>query len=279
MLCFQFLALTACLYLAVVNAHPLQDLSVTKALSAHSKLAKRTNPSIGKGIDVNDKDEGGKLVPRQGRPTTGAFSNVQELLDYAVFDSEKGIDTSSPIFSHYFLEEHRDKVKKVLLKLMGDPTSRKDHKNEGAGKLGQITFQGVDTPNTGDDAGCAKPGTRMYTEYYDTEAPVTVVCEDAWVFPDRDDQDCDELGDTLSDDFPILGHLVLHEYSHWDWFLRDIAHGSIVDQHGADEQISGYGLENAYHDLDKNYAWYTTEVLWSILCNKEYKPPGDDDSD
>ncbi|KAL8640178.1 MAG: hypothetical protein Q9228_002879 [Teloschistes exilis] len=229
---------------------------------AGNKLAKRTNPSIGKGIDVNDKDEGGKLVPRQGRPTTGAFSNVQELLDYAVFDSE-----------------HRDKVKKVLLKLMGDPTSRKDHKNEGAGKLGQITFQGVDTPNTGDDAGCTKPGTRMYTEYYDTEAPVTVVCEDAWVFPDRDDQDCDELGDTLSDDFPILGHLVLHEYSHWDWFLRDIAHGSIVDQHGADEQISGYGLENAYHDLDKNYAWYTTEVLWSILCNKEYKPPGDDDSD
>lgn len=33
------------------------------------------------------------------------------------------------------------------------------------------------------------------------------------VNPDRDDLTCDELGDTLSDEMIILGHLVLHEYT------------------------------------------------------------------
>lgn len=102
------------------------------------------------------------------------------LLAHRSFVPGKGIDSDSPIFTHYFLEDHRDKVKKVMLKLMGNPAGMEDVKNEGADELGQITFQGVDTPNNGDDAGCDKPGTRMYTEYYDTEGPVVVVCEDAW---------------------------------------------------------------------------------------------------
>lgn len=28
-----------------------------------------------------------------------------------------------------------------------------------------------------------------------------------------------------------------------------------------------------------SYAWYATEVLWSGLCSKTYKAPGDSDSD
>ncbi|KAL8950524.1 MAG: hypothetical protein Q9222_003447 [Ikaeria aurantiellina] len=269
----------------------MQDQSTTLALSARSKLMKRTNPIIGEGINVNDPARGGKLVARSDLPTSGAFSNVQQMLNYAVFTkidigTDKGIDSTSAIFTHYFLEEHRDRVKKVMLKLMGNPSSTNDHSNEGADELGQITFQGVDTPNNGDDAGCDKEGTKMYTEYYDTDAPVVVVCEDAWLFPDRDDQKCDDLGGKLTDDFPILGHLVLHEYTHWLWFLQEIIGGEVVDEHG-EEKASGYGLENAYHDLDKkyalfnadSYAWYATEVLWSVLCGKDYEPPGDDDSD
>ena len=33
------------------------------------------------------------------------------------------------------------------------------------------------------------------------------------VFPDRGDQKCEDLGDKLTNDFPILAHLVLHEYT------------------------------------------------------------------
>lgn len=85
----------------------------------------------------------------------------------------RGIDSQSPIFSHYFNDEDRAKVKSVYAKLAGES-------DEGAAELGQITFQGVDTPGNGDDQGCDKEGTKMYTEYFDTMAPVTVVCEDAW---------------------------------------------------------------------------------------------------
>ena len=33
------------------------------------------------------------------------------------------------------------------------------------------------------------------------------------VFPDRIDQNCDELSDRLTNDFALLGHLVLQEYA------------------------------------------------------------------
>ncbi len=194
------LALVTCACLAISSAIPLQGLSVTPAVSASGRLSKRTNPKIGKEIDVNDPARGGKLVSRPDFPTSGAFSNAQQLLASAVFSpgmylmscsdeacllievvcSVRGIDSSSPIFTHYFLEEHRDKVKKVMLKLLGNPATSEDVTNEGADELGQITFQGIDTPNNDDDAGCDKPGTAMYTEYYDTGRPVVVVCEDAW---------------------------------------------------------------------------------------------------
>ncbi|KAL8847868.1 MAG: hypothetical protein Q9221_007119 [Calogaya cf. arnoldii] len=59
--------------------------------------------------------------------------------------------------------------------------------------------------------------------------------------------------------------------------------GEIVDEHGFFKN-SGYGLENAYYELDKetallnadSYAWYATETMWSEICKKDYKAPGDD---
>lgn len=92
-----------------------------------------------------------------------------------------GIDSDSPIFSHYFHEGDRAKVKDVFLKLAGNPANEQELIPDGATELGQITFQGIDTPNAGaDDPACEQPGTHMYMEYYETDGPVVVVCEDAW---------------------------------------------------------------------------------------------------
>ncbi|KAL8914698.1 MAG: hypothetical protein Q9171_000711 [Xanthocarpia ochracea] len=126
------------------------------------------------------------------------------------------------------------------------------------------------------------------------------------VFPDT--LNCDDLSDKLTDDFATVGHLVLHEYtstashlasdaflaraltnnmdSHWDWLLKEITGGEIVDEHGL-LKSSGYGLENAYKNLDKgdavlnadSYAWYATETMWSVKCKKDYKEPSEDDDD
>ncbi|KAL8947227.1 MAG: hypothetical protein Q9183_007813, partial [Haloplaca sp. 2 TL-2023] len=164
------IATTVCLTLT--NAAPLQGSSDTPALAARNVLAKRANPRLGEGIDEGNEQMGGRMKP--------AFKTAQQLLAHAVF-SDKGLDKDDKIFKHYFKDDQKDKVKKVMLKLMGDPGSMDEALNgEGAEQLGQITFQGVDTENTDDDEGCAKDGTRMYTENYDNEDPITVVCEDAW---------------------------------------------------------------------------------------------------
>lgn len=160
--------------LAFTNAIPLQDFSATPALAARNLLAKRTNPRLGEGINSNDPKVGARMVP--------AFGTAQQLLAHAVF-AKKGLDSDSSIFKHYFKDDHKDKVKKVMLKLMGNPENMDAAlKGEGAKELGQITFQGVDTPNDegDDDAGCAKEDTRMYTEGYDNDHPTTVVCDDSW---------------------------------------------------------------------------------------------------
>ena len=72
-------------------------------------------------------------------------------------------------------------MKRVFHKLMGNPPGDNDATTTGAQELGQITFQGVDPPKeNGDDDGCDRPGTRMYTDKSETDRPITVVCEDAW---------------------------------------------------------------------------------------------------
>lgn len=54
--------------------------------------------------------------------------------------------------------------------------------------------------------------------------------------------------------------------SHWDWLLKDITGGEVVDEHGPLKH-SGYGLEDAYHKLDKQYALLNADsyVLPHIL--------------
>ncbi len=91
-----------------------------------------------------------------------------------------GIDSRSAIFSHYFNEGDRAKVKAVFAKLAGNPPDSGRHDPEGARELGQITIQGIDTPGGGDDKGCEQEGTIMYTDYYEGSGPVIVACEDAW---------------------------------------------------------------------------------------------------
>ena len=87
MICLHSLNFVLFAFFTLTNAIPFHRLRVTSETSNPGRLAKRTNPKIGEAIDVNDAARGGKLVPRHGLPTTGAFSNAQQLLTYALFDS------------------------------------------------------------------------------------------------------------------------------------------------------------------------------------------------
>ncbi|KAL8914699.1 MAG: hypothetical protein Q9171_000712 [Xanthocarpia ochracea] len=110
-------------YLTLTNAIPL-GTSASPSVAARNSLSKRANPQFGEGLDANDPKQGGRMVP--------AFGTAQQLLAYAIF-SEKGIDSGSEIFKHYFKDDDKDKVKKAMLKLMGNPGSMDDAmKGEGA---------------------------------------------------------------------------------------------------------------------------------------------------
>ncbi|KAL8826337.1 MAG: hypothetical protein Q9170_007441 [Blastenia crenularia] len=131
MLFSRCVTLLACACLAVASTLPLQELSASPAFSVRSRLTKRTYPNIGEAIDINDENRGQRLVGK-----SGAFSHVVHMLNYAVADrSDK-----SPIFHPYFLEEHRDTVKGVMLKLLGKPSMIGMMKDLGADELGQFTF-------------------------------------------------------------------------------------------------------------------------------------------
>ncbi len=68
------LVVLLCTFYTLINAAP------------QSTIVKRTNPILGQAIDRNDPRRGGKLVPRPGKPATGAFSNVQQMIDDILFD-------------------------------------------------------------------------------------------------------------------------------------------------------------------------------------------------
>jgi hypothetical protein len=214
-------------------------------------LVKRANPTIGSGIDTNDPHRGGKLIAPAGT-TDGGFSNALELMSYA---NTLPAEITDPIFAKYFFPDHKLIVQRVFSRLLGsDGVS-------GAPELANINA--VAGTVSGNDPG------RAELLRWDTENPELVIEDDAFVYPNRDEAEgCDFWEDGMTEDMYLLGSILLHEYTHWDWLLNPIHHGQVVDQD------NGYGWKGA-RALDKSlalynadsYAWYATEVLWASLCN------------
>ena len=125
-------------------------------------LFKRADPSIGDGIDTNDPQRGGKLVPRPGEPTTGAFRKALQLMSYAVTLSG---DKNDAIFRKYFNPDDQQVVHNVFTRLLGDGSN-------GAAALAYIkVIAGDNDPN--DPAPAALEG-------FDDPDPNLVLSEDAW---------------------------------------------------------------------------------------------------
>lgn len=144
---------------ALSAAVPVPDRPST----SHRTIAKRANPSIGEGIDVNDPHRGGRLVPRPNEPTSGAFSNALELMSYAI--SLPGA-TNDAVFRKYFDMGDRQVVMDVFDRLLGD-----DH-TSGAAALANIKVTAGD--NDPDDPAPAA------LEGFDDVEPNLILSEDVW---------------------------------------------------------------------------------------------------
>ncbi|TKA22033.1 hypothetical protein B0A50_08415 [Salinomyces thailandicus] len=217
------------------------------------KLWKRTDPTIGNGIDTSDPLRGGKLISAEGT-TDGAFSQAKEMMNYAVTLPAASVDS---IFNKYFNPGDKNTVLAVFNRLLGDG------QQDGAAALANINVIGDNDLPAGDPA-------PAYLEGFDDPDPILGLTDDAFVYPNRDDFDdaCATWADEgMAQDMYLLGSILLHEYTHWDWFLGSIHNGAVIDQSG------GYGWEGA-RALDKSlavynadsYGWFATELLWATLC-------------
>jgi len=223
-------------------------------------LVKRADPTIGNGIDTSDPYRGGKLVAPQGS-TDGGFSNALQLMSYATTLPD---DSTDPIFNKYFNPGDKQTVTNVFSRLLGSDGI------SGAAELADIVVTTGDVP--ADDPAFA------FLDDETTPNPTMILTDDAFVYPNRDEAEgCDAWKDGMTQDMYLLGSMLLHEYTHWDWFLTSITNGEVEDQE------DGYGWEAA-RALDKSlaiynadsYAWYATELLWATLCNVPggYNAPG-----
>ncbi|MCJ1277988.1 hypothetical protein MMC21_005802 [Puttea exsequens] len=256
-------------FTALSAALPAPEGSSPKAIAERANpsinnkaLLKRAAPTIGAGIDPNDPHRGGRLLPKSpDQPTTGGFSNALELMSYATTSSDDAV------FRKYFNPGDKATVTAIFDRLLGG-----DGATDGAAALANIqVIAGEDDP---DDPAPAE------LKKFDEGEPNLVMTDDAFVYPDRDDNAnaCNEwAADGMSQDMYLLGSVLLHEYTHWDWFLGSIHNGEIIDQ------PNGYGWEGA-RALDKSlavynadsYGWYATENFWTIICSHAggYNAPG-----
>lgn len=126
-------------------------------------ILKRANPTIGEGIDVNDPNRGGKLVPRPGLPQSGAIDNALQLMYYATTTSDN--PNNDAVFRKYFNEGDKQVVMDVFNRLLGDD-------DRGAAALANIRIiAGDDDPND--------PAPASLAGYADPD-PELILSEDAW---------------------------------------------------------------------------------------------------
>ncbi|KAF1352619.1 hypothetical protein BDV97DRAFT_271295, partial [Delphinella strobiligena] len=221
-----------------------------------------------------------------------AIQDAFELCDY-VLTSSVGIDSDSPIFTKYFNEGDRAGVKSIFQTIQ--PST-----GIGNNLLDNIFLQNEDPDGKCDDRTLA-------ASYLEGDDPFIVTCPSLFDKKavtslngaDATDEPyitCDELlssdGSTgtgaVSYKMNSLGMTLLHEYTHYDAMLETIFGAPIIDQADANGEPIGYGPVQV-RALDKglapfnadSYAYYASEVLWSVLCGADFTDPtaGVDDAD
>ncbi|MCJ1425510.1 hypothetical protein MMC29_003410 [Sticta canariensis] len=187
---------------------------------------------------------GGKLIPHPGFPVSAAFSNALQLVNYLTTTSGA---TNDAVFKKYFNPEPKQIVKDVFNCLLGDDCVS-----------GAAAFAKIKVVAGADEPGDSYPAV---LEGFDNPKPILVLRQNAWVYPDRDDNPdaCNTWEDQgMSQDMYLLGSVLLHEYT------------QVIDQD------NGRGWQNA-RALDKNvakynadsYGWHATELFWAVICAKD----------
>ncbi|KAK3203665.1 hypothetical protein GRF29_106g255553 [Pseudopithomyces chartarum] len=287
----------ASLFISNVLGLPTSRDSIT-ALSLPTNLKHhihvRAEPNTGD-EDLNPDEE---PHPNKLEKVERAFADAFELASYAttVIDDPN----RQGIFTKYFNEEDRANVRKVFTTIWTQPEDQNAPAADGGSPfLGEIMVQQSDSRNL-----CGDPRLIAYLDQNNAPNDVAIVlCPRAFnkkgvtAIEGQDPQGpgsenhyltCDAIGDNVSFRMNSLGMTLLHEYTHYNRMLESIFNAPIIDQEDASGNDIGYGpvqvrtLDKALAKLNADsYAYFASEALWSVLCQKDYGDPvsGQDDND
>ncbi|CAO2648682.1 Nn.00g079490.m01.CDS01 [Neocucurbitaria sp. VM-36] len=289
--------LAAGLFVSVVLSSPITKESITavsKPTSFNQNIRVRAEPNTGD--DDLDPDE--EPHPNKLDKVERAFNDAFELAGYAttVIDDPN----RQNIFTKYFNEEDRANVRKVFATIWTQPEDTDAPAADGGSPfLGEIMVQQTDSRNLCGDA-------RLIAYLDQNSAPndvALVLCPRAFnkkgvtAINGQDPQgpgsenhylNCAAIGDNVSFRMNSLGMTLLHEYTHYNRMLESIFNAPIIDQEDAAGNPIGYGPVQV-RTLDKtlaklnadSYAYFASEALWTVLCQKDYGDPvpGQDDND
>ncbi|KAI0157285.1 hypothetical protein GGR57DRAFT_500904 [Xylariaceae sp. FL1272] len=209
-------------------------------------------PACLSSINPYNPVEGGRLFPDPNTNDRGGFQDAYYLAMWAVVTPDQ--DKSNTIFNKYFDPRDKLMVMDIFTRIMYDGFGNPAMSNiyVTASEPDQLH----DWPADSDD--------------FDTAHMLITIYEDFWVYrsfstPPNACQEWEEEG--ITQDMVTLGHLLLHEYTHWDYFLDDLSHGNIVDE--LDGKARGWERCRA---LDKGLARYNAEsYAWSHISQTDYQ--------
>ncbi|KAH0029243.1 hypothetical protein KCU78_g3417, partial [Aureobasidium melanogenum] len=102
-----------------------------------------------------------------------------------------------------------------------------------------------------------------------------VFCDKAWAYPDLDDINCDDLGDTVTSRMSSLGGVVLHEFMHFRPVAVPAIGEPIIDRAYGPLTVRQFKEDHptrAVINAD-NYRWYAQHVYFNNKCGRRFSGP------
>lgn len=114
----------------------------------------------------------------------------------------------------------------------------------------------------------------------DSDTPIIILCDTTAAFghggidkgydnPPVAAVTCGSLDDQTSWKMNTLGATLMHEYTHWDKLVTPILSEGTIDLAYGPYKTQNMNKNEAIDNAD-SFAWAATELLWTMLCEKEY---------
>lgn len=121
---------------------------------------------------------------------------------------------------------------------------------------------------------------------YSTDNPKIIICKKAGFghggiakgYDGVDKVVCENFDPRMSWKMETLGSILLHEYTHYTKLVAPPLTKETDDPAYGVSGARAYDKSLATNNAD-SYSWFAIEVLWSVICSKDYEDPTDADDD